>query len=335
MALGREQGVIEMTQHSVDIHKKIRQYRPPAFADFMDTIYARMLETERQSLPDETFQYVNALLAYALDHFPEFGEAIAEMVAGVYSQSPSGERFVLDAKHSNDITSSILFLDADGQLVSVKNPRLVREGETRDDIGVLVMNNYQSYSVLTGPMEGERFDRYSRPLPATPVYRPGVVLGTKAALLPLAGRAGAQQDSECPGDFRVFLCHASEDKKAVRTLHSRLQKSGFRPWLDEEDILPGQDWNAEITKAVRATHVVLVCLSQRSERPGYVQKEIVRALEMADEQPEGTIFLIPVRLEDCEVPERVRRWQWVDLFEEGGYTKLEVALKLAARRAST
>ena len=323
-----------MTQRSVDIHKKIRQYRPPAFADFMDTVYMRMPEAERQLLPSETGPYVNALVAYALDHLPDFGEATAEMVAGVYSQSPGGERFVLDPKRCDDITESTLFLDTDGHLATVRNAQLVREGETRDDIGVLVMKRYQSYQVLTGPMEGQRFDRHLRPLPAEPVYRPGVILGTTAAVLPLGGRARAQKASESRGDLRVFLCHASEDKEAVRSLYRTLQQSGFHPWLDEEDLLPGQDWNAEITKAVQAAHVVLVCLSQRSEKRGYVQKEIVRALDVADEQPEGTIFLIPVRLEDCQVPDRLRRWQWVDVFKEGGYTKLEAALKVAARDES-
>jgi hypothetical protein len=300
----------------------------------MDTVYGRMLEAERQSLPTETFDYVNALVAYALDHFADFGEALAEMVTGVYSQSPSGERFAFDPKHSDNITQSILFLDDDGQLVTVRNPQFTREGKTRDDFGVQVMSGYQSYQVLTGPLEGKRFDRYSRPLPAMPLYRPGVVLGTKAAMLPLAGRANGVEDSGAQAEFLVFLCHASEDKEAVRLLHRKLRQSGFHPWLDEEELLPGQDWNAEITKILRTAHVVLVCISQRFKKRGYVQKEVVRALDVAEEQPEGAIFLIPVRLEDCEVPERLRRWQWVDLFRESGYSKLEVALKFASRRTS-
>jgi len=39
-------------------------------------------------------------------------------------------------------------------------------------------------------------------------------------------------------------------------------------------------------------------------------------------QPEGIAFLIPVRLEECEVPQGMRRWQSVDLFKEGGYERL-------------
>ena len=129
----------------------------------------------------------------------------------------------------------------------------------------------------------------------------------------------------------VFLCHSSDDKSAVRALHQRLIEDGVRPWLDQEDLLPGQDWNMEIRRAVRNSHVVIVCLSERSiTKAGYVQKEIREALDVADEQPEGTIFIIPLRLEECDVPERLRRWQWVDYFEPNGHERLIRALRARA-----
>jgi hypothetical protein len=82
----------------------------------------------------------------------------------------------------------------------------------------------------------------------------------------------------------------------------------------------GQDWDAEIRRAVRNSHVVIVCLSKASTtKAGYVQKEIKAALDAADEQPDGTIFIIPLRLEACTVPERMTKWHWVDLFRPGGY----------------
>jgi WD40 repeat protein len=119
---------------------------------------------------------------------------------------------------------------------------------------------------------------------------------------------------------RVFLCHSSGDKDAVRKLYHRLLADGLNPWLDERDILPGQDWEREIAKAVRSSAVVLVCLSRNAaNKTGYIQKEIRYALDVAAEQPEGTIFMIPVRLEECDVPDRLRQWQWVNLFDENGY----------------
>jgi proteasome lid subunit RPN8/RPN11/uncharacterized ubiquitin-like protein YukD len=135
--------------------------------------------------------------------------------------------------------------------------------------------------------------------------------------------------------LRIFLCHSSKDKKIVRDLYNRLRNDGFHPWLDEEELLPGQDWNQEIIKAVRSSDIVIVCLSEKSvNKAGYVQKEIKHALDVADEQPEGGIFLIPLKLEECEVPQRLSKWQWVNFFENEGYKRLLLALKVKATQAS-
>jgi hypothetical protein len=136
--------------------------------------------------------------------------------------------------------------------------------------------------------------------------------------------------------LRVFLCHASSDKPAVRSLYNRLCYDAFDPWLDEENLLPGEEWEKEIPKAVRNSDIVLVCLSHNSiNKSGYLQKEIKFALDVADEQLEGTIFLIPVKLEECDIPDRLRRWQWVDLFKENGYVRLRRALKARASKLGT
>lgn len=126
--------------------------------------------------------------------------------------------------------------------------------------------------------------------------------------------------SEHQNRLRVFLCHASEDREQIRVLYRRLVQAGVKPWMDDEDLLPGQDWEYEIRKAVKASHVCIVCLSQRSiTKPGFVQKEIGFAVDIADRQPQGTIFLIPARFEDCDVPERLQRPHWFDLFDRGGF----------------
>jgi hypothetical protein len=131
--------------------------------------------------------------------------------------------------------------------------------------------------------------------------------------------------------LRVFLCHSSGDKPEAYRLYQRLRADGFEPWLDKEDLLPGQDWRKEIPKAVRAADVVLVCLSRGSiAKNGYVQQEIEFALDAAENQPAGAIYLIPLKLKPCTVPDRLSRWQWVDLFEGGGYERLTRALRSRA-----
>lgn len=133
--------------------------------------------------------------------------------------------------------------------------------------------------------------------------------------------------------LKVLLCHASEDKPVIRSLYSRLHADGFQPWLDEENLLPGQNWQREITKAVKQSDVVLVCLSSNSiSKTGYVQKEIKEVLDVADLKAEDEVFVIPVKLEECSVPDRLEKWQWVNLFDKNGYGQLVTALRV---RAST
>ena len=127
--------------------------------------------------------------------------------------------------------------------------------------------------------------------------------------------------------LRVFLCHASQDKPTVWKLHRYLKQHGVKPWLDQEDLLPGEDWEVEIPKALFASDVILVCLSKNSvNKEGFVQKEITFALDKAMEKPEGTIFIIPVKLEDCEIPKRLSRYQWVDLSRADGRKRLLMGL---------
>lgn len=128
--------------------------------------------------------------------------------------------------------------------------------------------------------------------------------------------------------LQIFLCHSSTDKPVVRDLYWRLKAEGpYEVWLDEEDLLPGQEWKVEIEKAVERSDVVIVCLSDSSiNREGYLQKELRFVLDVADEKPQGAIFVIPLRLEDCQVPRPLKNWQFVDYFpppqREVAYRKL-------------
>jgi hypothetical protein len=142
---------------------------------------------------------------------------------------------------------------------------------------------------------------------------------------------GGAAEGVAPAESRrplVFLCHSSRDKAQVRELYWRLKNDGFEPWLDSENLLPGQDWNLEIRRAVRRADVVVVCLTAHAvSAAGFRHKEIKLALDVADEKPEGTIYVVPVKLEECVPPERLAHLHFVALFKEGGYQRLVAALR--------
>jgi hypothetical protein len=128
--------------------------------------------------------------------------------------------------------------------------------------------------------------------------------------------------------LQVFLCHASEDKPVVREMYMWLKKTGFIPWLDEYDLIPGQEWEKEIPRTVTKSGCVLVFLSHNSTtKRGYYQKEIRLALEAAERMPEGSIFIIPILIEQCNVPDSLKRWQWLDLNAKNSRQRLKSALR--------
>jgi Tfp pilus assembly protein PilF len=133
--------------------------------------------------------------------------------------------------------------------------------------------------------------------------------------------------------MQVFLCHSMSDKPTVRSLYNRLEQDGFKPWFDEKDLIPGQPWKETIEDAVRASDAVAVCISRSSvTKEGFLNREIKVALDEADLKQEGTIFIIPVRLEDVEVPRRLREFQWTNLYEKDGYARLVTALTERAKK---
>lgn len=134
-----------------------------------------------------------------------------------------------------------------------------------------------------------------------------------------------------------FLCYAKENSAEVREFRERLRAEDWvDPWFDEEDILPGQKWEESVTEAVHNSHAVIVFLSSIAVRTeGFFQKELKLALDAAAEKPEKTIFIIPIRLDACEVPERLLPYQYVDYFGDAAhkdhvYSSLIAALKVRA-----
>lgn len=127
----------------------------------------------------------------------------------------------------------------------------------------------------------------------------------------------------------VFINHASEDKRLARQLFERLTADGINAWLDEENLLPGQQWEFEINEAIKNANAIIVCLSSNSlAKEGFVQKELKLALDIASEKPEGTIHIIPARLDESDVPVSLKKYHWANLFDDAGYEKIKKALKI-------
>jgi CheY-like chemotaxis protein len=126
----------------------------------------------------------------------------------------------------------------------------------------------------------------------------------------------------------VFLCHAKEDKPVVRYLYDVLQSEGFAPWLDEKDLLPGENWDQAIQSTIRSVDAVVVCLSSAAvSKTGYVQKEISFALDVLAEKPEGSVFLVPLLIDECAIPQKLRHLHAATITDKEGLAKVIRALR--------
>ncbi len=136
-------------------------------------------------------------------------------------------------------------------------------------------------------------------------------------------------------EIQIFLAHASEDKPVVLALHERLKQAGYKPWLDKKDLIPGQNWRSVIPNAIADSQLFIACLSQRSiAKQGFVQREFKMALNQYADRPPNSIYLIPLRLDECEIPDlrqeeyglNLRDLHWLDYWEEDGFEQLERAI---------
>jgi hypothetical protein len=133
---------------------------------------------------------------------------------------------------------------------------------------------------------------------------------------------------------RVFIAYVAEDWEAARKLGAALRRHGYLPWLDREQLLPGQNWPRAIERALEVADFFVACFSRRAvSKRGQFQAELRWALDCAARQPLDDPFLLPVRFEPCEVPRAIQRTlHYVDLFPDfaRGAARVAKAIREAA-----
>ena len=126
---------------------------------------------------------------------------------------------------------------------------------------------------------------------------------------------------------KLFLSYAREDVASVQKIHQSLKRIGHEPWMDKIDIDAGEQWEVAIENAMDQAELCILFLSNTSvKKRGYLQKEFRKAVDLAEERLDTDIFIIPVRLDECQVPKQLSKYQWLDFFEEGAWEKLKAAI---------
>lgn len=137
-----------------------------------------------------------------------------------------------------------------------------------------------------------------------------------------------QEPDKKPKAPKVFIAYAHEDQDKALKLYEDLERAGCEPWIDKKKLLPGKRWRLALRKAIKTSDFFLACLSTKSvSKIGSFQTELKEAYEVLKQYPSENIYLIPICLEKCDVPEELEEHNWVNLFEPEGFTLILQALE--------
>ena len=123
---------------------------------------------------------------------------------------------------------------------------------------------------------------------------------------------------------KIFFSYSRADSPFALTLAKDLREAGADIWIDQLDIPAGSHWDAAVEKALNSAAFVLVILTNSSTGSTNVMDEVSFALESGKK-------IIPVLLEDCLPPFRLRRLQRIDFTSDYsvGFTQLMTTLSLS------
>jgi len=110
----------------------------------------------------------------------------------------------------------------------------------------------------------------------------------------------------------IFMSYSRREVGFVDQLTSRLEKTGFRVWLDYRSLIPGSPWKTQIDKGLDESEVILLVVSKESMASKYVELEWRRVIR-EDKRIILAIF------EAVDIPKELERFEWVDF--RGNFNK--------------
>ncbi len=103
----------------------------------------------------------------------------------------------------------------------------------------------------------------------------------------------------------VFISYCHEDMTTVDRLCQAVVSQGIPVWLDRNEIRPGVQWKQAIQQAIHHGAYFIACFSKESNvrNQTYMSEELTLAVEKLRERPFDKVWFIPVKLNECEIPD--------------------------------
>lgn len=155
---------------------------------------------------------------------------------------------------------------------------------------------------------------------------------TDAALLAEVQRAMARLASTS-GSRKplVFLSHTHSDRERVRPFAAAIKAHGLDVWIDEERISVGDSLIETVSHGLRSAECLAFFMSRDSIQSPWVRQELsIVMAERLSARGKGPI-VIPILLEDVEIPPVLRDVKYIDL-RSGGFDQAAVELSIAVSR---
>jgi len=128
---------------------------------------------------------------------------------------------------------------------------------------------------------------------------------------------------------KIFFIYSQKDIEIVDEIYLRLREEGYLPWMSAREIKPGERWESRIIFEIMKSDLVLVFLSKNNEtKEGFFRDEIDLAIRRSKQvfENENRVFMIPIRLDESNVPNNLRTIQWIEYNTDDAWIKIRDAI---------
>jgi len=129
----------------------------------------------------------------------------------------------------------------------------------------------------------------------------------------------------------IFISHSSKDLKVAASICKALENRGLQCWISSRNVLPGENFQEAIVRAIRESRMMLLVFSANSNNSDEIKKELVLASQTK-------LVVIPLRVEDVEPNDafsyELATRQWINMFDDWDRSLEELVAQISRTVAS-